>query len=59
MISHSGLELKAAILFTCFRLKYAVFRKKINPFEAVNRKLKVLDSLNGGNWTFHGKEIRF
>ena len=27
-----------AILYTCFRFKYDVFRKKIIPFEAVNRK---------------------
>ena len=30
--------LVAAILFTSFRLKYAVFKKKINPFEAANGK---------------------
>ena len=30
--------LVAAILFTSFRLNYAVFKKKINPFEAVNGK---------------------
>ena len=46
----------AAILCTCFGLKYAVFKKKINPFEAVNRKnnfLEALDSENGGNWRDH------
>ena len=30
----------AAILFYCFRFKCAVYRKKINPFEAVYRKHK-------------------
>ena len=30
--------LEAAILFTNFRLNYAVFKKKINPFEAANGK---------------------
>ena len=34
----------AAILFTCFRLNYAVFKKKINPFEAVNRKNNFLEA---------------
>ena len=38
-----GQELKkafwmVAILYACFRFKYDVFRKKIIPFEAVNRK---------------------
>ena len=26
------------ILYACFRFKYDIFRKKIIPFEAVNRK---------------------
>ena len=30
--------LEAAILSTSFRLKYAVFKKKMNPFEAANGK---------------------
>ena len=39
-----------AILYTCFRFKYEVFRKKIISFEEVNRKnnfKEVLDSVNG------------
>ena len=50
----------AAILCTCFGLKYAVFKKKIDPFEAVNRKnnlLEALDSENGANWRVSGEEI--
>ena len=50
----------AAILCTCFGFKYAVFKKKINPFEAVNRKnnfLEALDSENGGNWRVSGEGI--
>ena len=52
--------LVVAILCTCFGLKYAVFKKKINPFEAVNRKnnfLEALDSENGGNWRVSGEGI--
>ena len=48
------------MLSNCFRFKYAVFRKKITPFEAVNRKnnfQEVLTSLNGGNWKVPGEEI--
>ena len=43
--------LVGAILCTCFGLKYAVFKKKINPFEAVNRNNNFLEALNyrGGN----------
>ena len=40
----------AAMLFTCFRLNYVVFKKKINPFEAVNGKnnyKEALDSKTG------------
>ena len=33
-----SLKLAAMLLLTCFRLKYTVLKKKINPFEAVNRK---------------------
>ena len=50
----------AAILCTCFGLKYAVLKKKINPFEAVNRKnnfLEALDSEKGGNWRVSGEGI--
>ena len=52
----------AAILCTCFGLTYAIFKKKINPFEAVpvNRKnnfLEALDSENGGNWRVSGEGI--
>ena len=34
--------------------------RKINPFEAVNRKnnfKELLDSLNGGNWRVPGEEM--
>ena len=61
MTSHSHTSFKfAAILFTCFGLKYAVFRKKINTFEAVNGNNKVYEvlyGLNGGNWKVPGEEI--
>ena len=39
---------------------YAIFIKKTNLFETVNRKNNfqvVLDSLKGGNWRDHGEEI--
>ena len=51
-----------AILYTCFRFEYDVFRRKIISFEAVNRKnnfQEVLDSTNDGTWTVHGEEIAF
>ena len=49
----------AAILCTCFGLKHVVFKKKIDPFETVNRKnnLLALDSENGGNWRVSGEEL--
>ena len=50
----------AAILCTCFGLKYAVCKKKINPFEAVNRKNNFIEALvseNGGNWRVSGEGI--
>ena len=50
----------AAILFTCFRLNYAVFKKKINSFKVVNRKnysREALGSKKDGNWRVTGEGI--
>ena len=49
-----------AILLTCCGLKCAIFKRKFNYFEAVNRKNNLQGApyvLNGGKWRVPGEGI--
>ena len=49
-----------AIFYACFRFKYEVFRKKIIPFEAVNRKNKLYSTVyQVGIGQFTAKKSRY